>query len=402
MEGPLVGIQVLEVANYIAVPSATAMMADMGAQVIKVEPLDGDVYRYQSRDEEFDFDFPINYSFELDNRGKRSITLDIAKEEAIEVVWKLAERADVFITNLVPSRTERFRLRFEDLAPRNPRLIYMSFSGYGPAGPDKDRLAFDHTAFWATSGIMSLLSDPEGPPVDLRSGMGDHTSSTLLLAGVLAALLARERSGKGQELSTSLLNMGMWVIGLDIQEVLVSRHEPRRPHRSQALNPLHNTYRAKGGRWFCLVGPHTDDTWARLCRAIDRQDLLEEPRYATLDDRTRRSPELVAELDRVIGAMSLDEVGQRLDSQSLVWAPLRGLLEAVDNPQVRINDFFTTLDHPNYGPYETLDTPIHFSDSEVGAKAVAPELGQHTEEVLLELDYTWDDINKLRDSGAIG
>ncbi|MEE9198634.1 MAG: CoA transferase, partial [Dehalococcoidia bacterium] len=334
MEGPLVGIRALEVANYLAVPSATALMADMGAQVIKVEPLEGDVYRHAARSIEFEFDFPINYAFELDNRGKRSVALDLEKKEAVQVVWRLAERADVFMTNLVPRRKERYRLRYEDLSPRNPRLIYLAFSGYGPEGPEKDRLGFDHTAFWARSGIMSLLSDPDRPPIDLHSGMGDHTSSPLLLAGVLAALLARERSGRGQEVTASLLNMGLWVIGADVQEGLVARREPRRYHRSEAPNPLHNTYRTRDGRWLNLVMLHTDDSWSRLCKALGRDDLLEVSRYGVLEDRTARSSDLVAELDKTFGSMTVEELAPRLDDNSIVWAPMQLLSEVFDDPQV--------------------------------------------------------------------
>ncbi|MCH8086740.1 MAG: CoA transferase, partial [Chloroflexi bacterium] len=185
MEAPLTGIRVVEVANYLAVPSAAALMADMGADVVKVEPLEGDPFRQEIRDADYDFTFPISYAFQLDNRGKRGVALNLRREKAVEVVQKLADEADVFMTNLLPRRLEAFHLRYEDLSPSNPRLIYLAFNGYGPEGPDKDRPAFDYTAFWARSGAMSLFGEPGQPPVNLRSGFGDHTSSPLLLAGVL-------------------------------------------------------------------------------------------------------------------------------------------------------------------------------------------------------------------------
>ena len=189
----------------------------------------------------------LNYAYELDNRGKRSLTLDLTKDEAREVVLKLAETSDVFITNLVPGRLDRFRLRYEDVSPKNPGLIYLSFSGYGDQGPDKDRLGFDYTAFWARSGIMSLIGDPEGPPMLQRGGMGDHTSCLAMAAGVLAARFERERTGKGQELSGSLLNVALWVLGCDIQTALITKEKSTLEPRTNRM-PMWNSYRAKDGK----------------------------------------------------------------------------------------------------------------------------------------------------------
>ncbi|MFQ5873218.1 MAG: CaiB/BaiF CoA transferase family protein [Dehalococcoidia bacterium] len=401
MEGPLAGIRVLEVANFLAVPSAAALMADMGADVIKVEPPEGDTYRLHRGDADFNFDFPTSYGFELDNRGKRSIVLNLRRTEAVEVVWKLAERADVFMTNLLPRRKERYRLRYQDLSRRNPRLVYLVFSGYGPEGPDKDRPAFDYTAFWARSGVMSLYSDPNLPPLQLRPGMGDHAASPLLLAGVLAALLVRERSGKGQEITASLLNMGFWVVAADVQRTLVAGQEPRYYRRATEINPLRNTYRTSDGRWINLVMFDREANWTSLCEALGSEGLVADPRYKTPDDRKARCEELVKDLDKIFASMTMDELASRFDAHGVIWAPKQSLLEAIDDPQVKANDFFKTLQHPTHGPYRTLNTPIHFSDSEVGAKAPAPELGQHTKEVLQELGYTWQEIEDLRSCGAI-
>ena len=196
MSGPLEGIKVLEVANFLAVPSAAAMMADMGASVIKVEPLQGDPWRSIDGNEMFDFEFPISYPFEMDNRGKRGIALDLAKDESTRVMWKLAEKADVFLTNLVPGRLERFRLTYEELSKVNPQIIYLAFNAYGERGPEKDRTGFDLNAFWARSGMCSVMREPGGPPVELRSGFGDHASSPVVLSGILAALIEKERTGK--------------------------------------------------------------------------------------------------------------------------------------------------------------------------------------------------------------
>ena len=401
MEAPLTGIRVVEVANYLAVPSAAVLMADMGADVIKVEPLEGDPFRQEIRDADYDFTFPISYAFQLDNRGKRGVALNLRREKAVEVVWKLAEEADVFMTNLLPRRLEAFHLRYEDLSPRNPRLIYLAFNGYGPEGPDKDRPAFDYTAFWTRSGAMSLFGEPGQPPVNLRSGFGDHTSSPLLLAGVLAALWARERSGKGQQVTASLLNMGMWVIGGDLSRALVVRQQPILHPRAQSPNPLQNTYRTRDAKWINMVMVNSDANWAKLARAIGREDLISDAGSRTVEARKSRAPELVAEIDQIIGALTLEELAPRLDSTGVIWAPMQTLPEAMSDPQVRANGYITTLDHPTHGPFETLETPLKFSDSDVKARTAAPELGQHTEEVLLDLGYSWDDIEELRQDGAI-
>ena len=392
MEGPLDGVRVLEVANYLAVPSAAALMADMGADVIKIEPPGGEVSRPLTRNREFDYDFPTNYLFELNNRGKRSVVLNLKQQKSLEAVWRLAERADVFMTNLLPWRMERYRLRYEDLSPRNPGLVYLAFSGYGPEGAEKDRPGFDHTAFWARSGIMSLFSEPGKPPVDLQIGMGDHSSSPLILAGVLAALLAGERSGQGQKVTTSLLNMGLWIIAADVQDALIARRGPRHYQRTETPYPIYNNYETGDGRWFTLCMDDTDAHWSKVCKAIGREDLSTNPRYGTPEDRSKHSKELVADLDRVFAATTMEDLAPRLNANSVIWGPMQSLLEALDDPQARANGCFTALEHPEHGPYETLDTPIKFSSSEVGARAPAPKAGQHSEEVLLELGYSPQEI----------
>ncbi len=403
MRGPLAGIHVLEVANWIAVPAAAALMADMGASVIKVEPLAGDTWRYFTDipSEEFDYDFSTSYPFQMDNRGKSSVALDLGKAEATEVVGALVEKADVFMTNLVPGRLERFQLRYEDLLPRNPRLIYLAFNGYGPEGPDKDRLGFDISAFWAWSGMMSQFRSPGQIPVILPSGFGDHTTAPLLLSGVLAALWERQRTGKGQKITGSLLNSALWVLGADIAYTLVARREPKLYHRKDRPTLLYNVHRTRDDRWLIVVMDDSDENWAKLCSAVKRDDLSTDPRNGTREQRTSRISELRMELDRAIGSMTLEELWPRLDANGMVWAPMKSLAEIIEDPQVKANQFLTQLEHPNYGVFETIDTPLKFSGSEVGARGPAPELGQHTEEVLRDLGYTWDKITQLKDIGAI-
>ena len=402
MEAPLKGIRVLEVANWLAIPSCAAMMADMGADVIKVEALQGDTFRTEIRDADFAKSFPTSYAFELDNRGKRSIALNLARPKAVEAVHKLASKADIFMTNLIPRRQEAFNLTYEELSKDHPRLIYVSFNGYGTKGPDKDRTGFDYTAFWTRSGAMSLFSRPGKEPVNLRSGFGDHTSSPMLLAGVMTALWAREKTGRGQKVATSLLNMGLWVIGGDLSRSLYARQHPFQWNREESPNPLQNTYQTADGKWINMVSPNTNEKWARFCRALQRDDLITDERYSEPLARRANARELIPELDRVIGSNTLDELSPRLDAEGVIWAPMQDLMDVMSDPQVRANDFIVTVDHPTHGPYETLATPLKFSESEIKPRGAAPEMGQHTEQVLVdELGYSWDDVETLREDGAI-
>ena len=401
MAGPLTGIKVVEVANFLAVPCCAALMADMGADVIKVEPLAGDPYRWMSSDGTYGFEFPINYAFEMDNRGKRGISLDLNKPEASEIVRKLASDADVFVTNLLPRRLEKFGLTYEQISVDNPRLIYLAFSGYGPVGPKKDKLGFDHTAYWASTGLMDLYSQLSSEPIDILNGMGDHTTAPTLLAGVLAAILERQRTGKGRRVTASLLNMGLWVIGADVQEALASGRPLYRRSRVEAVDPLINTYRASDGKWFLMVMPDSDSNWAKLCKAIGHPELIDDPRFATIDGRQSRAPEAIAVLDGIFGEKPIADWVPILDANDVIYAPVREMLDALKDPQVELNDMLRTIEHPQHGPYKILNTPVHLEDTDIGPKSAAPELGQHTEEVLLELGYSWDDITGLQDSGAI-
>ena len=401
MAGPLTGIKVVEVANFLAVPCCAALMADMGADVIKVEPLAGDPYRWMSSDGTYGFEFPINYAFEMDNRGKRGISLDLNKPEASDIVRKLTSKADVFVTNLLPRRLEKFSLTYEQISADNPRLIYLAFSGYGPVGPKKDKLGFDHTAYWASTGLMDLYSQLSSEPIDILNGMGDHTTAPTLLAGVLAAILERQRTGKGRRVTASLLNMGLWVIGADVQEALASGRPLYRRSRVEAIDPLINTYSASDGKWFLMVMPDSDSNWAKLCKAIGHPELIDDPRFATIDGRKSRAPQAIAALDGIFNEKPLADWVPILDANDVIYAPVREMLDALTDPQVELNDMLRTIEHPQHGPYKILNTPVHLEDTDIGPKSAAPELGQHTEEVLLELGYSWDDITGLQDSGAI-
>jgi crotonobetainyl-CoA:carnitine CoA-transferase CaiB-like acyl-CoA transferase len=404
MDGPLDGIRVLEVANWVAAPASAMLLADLGASVIKIEPPQGDISRgYAQSAGSLSAPLPpSNPGFELNNRGKRTMCIDLSHEEGRAIVKDLAVDADVFITNLTPKRVTRFGLGYEALRQLNPRLIYAAVNAYGANGPERDRLGFDYTAFWARSGIMSLVGDRDGPPVVTRPGFGDHTTAIIMAYGIMVALYDRQRTGEGQEIQASLLNSAMWVLGGDIQTALAGRPGLPKHRRAEPRNPLSNPYKAKDDRWIHFQMGAGDRYWPGFCAALQIEHLREDPRFSSMALREKNSAELVPMIDTVIATRTREEWGPLLDAQGLVWSPVQDVKEVIVDPQVRANGYITEVEHPNLGRFETLATPIRFGASAVAARGPAPELGQHTEEVLLERGRSWDDIERLREAGVIG
>jgi crotonobetainyl-CoA:carnitine CoA-transferase CaiB-like acyl-CoA transferase len=403
MKGPLDGIQVLEIANWIAAPAAGTLLADLGASVIKVEPPQGDVHRgYVADTASLSAPPPSSPGFELDNRGKRGICVDLNNAEGRAIVRDLARKADVLITNLTPKRLIRFELGYDGLRSDNPRLIYAAVNAYGSEGPERDRLGYDYTAFWARSGIMSLVGDRDGPPVVTRPGFGDHTTAILLAYGILTALYDRQQTGQGQEIQASLLNTALWVLGSDIQTALAGKSPWPKHARLAPRNPLQNPYCTKDGRWIHLNMPAADRYWPRFCTAFGLECWRDDPRFASLAPRSEHSAELVPLIEAAMAQRTRTEWGAILDEYDLVWAPVQEVDEVIVDPQVRANGYVVTLNHPNLGRFETIATPVRFGASDVAVRGPAPELGQHTEEVLLEQGLSWEEISRLREAGAIG
>ncbi|MDP7546836.1 MAG: CoA transferase, partial [Alphaproteobacteria bacterium] len=293
------GIKVLDAASFIAGPVATTIMADFGAEVIKVEPPMGDGYRAISsvagmpQAEEA-------YHWMVDNRSKRGLSLDLSTEAGREVLYRLAAEADVFVTNFMPSVREKLGLRYEDLAPLNPRLIYGSMSAYGENGPEAGTTGFDTTAYWARSGLMDLVRpDPHGDPARSMPGMGDHPTGVALLSAILLALYRRERTGKGGMAHTSLLANGMWSNAYMAQAALCGADVPMRPRRETAANALSNHYRTKDDRWFILTAANEEKEWHRFPSAVGHPELAGDPRFVSQQERQKNASVLVAILDEI-------------------------------------------------------------------------------------------------------
>ncbi|MER3449046.1 MAG: hypothetical protein C4315_04470 [Chloroflexota bacterium] len=399
MPGPLEGVKVLEIANWVAGPSACAILSELGADVIKVEPPEtGDAMRSitTSRRGVVPYTGGVNVAIEQDNRGKRSIAVDLSRPEGQEVVHRLAARSDVLVTNLIPQRRERYRLRYEDLAPQNPRLIYVALTGYGPEGPDRDRPGFDYAAFWARSGIMATLGEPDAPPVQQRPGMGDHTTSLAIVSAVAVALYEREKSGLGQQVDCALFHTGLWVLSMDVVAALKERAAVERVSRKEVTNPLFNYYRTADGKWIQLVMPVSDPFWPGVCRALGLAELIDDPRFSSHGRRMENCRELIKIFEERFLSLPRAEWGERLDAEGCIWAPVQTLDEVIEDPQAHANGYFVTLKHPSGEDYQVVAAPLKFRRTPGQVKGPAPEVGQDTELILLELGYEWDQIERLK------
>ncbi|MFN0094415.1 MAG: CaiB/BaiF CoA transferase family protein [Dehalococcoidia bacterium] len=401
MAAPLDGVRVLEVANWLAAPAAAAMMADMGADVIKVEPPGGDPYRATGVKIGFDIPFAMNYSFQLDNRGKRSITVDLDKPGGAETVRELAKTADIFITNLLPERRARYGLTFEDLKAVSPKVAYVLLSGYGSEGPESWRPGFDHAAFWAASGIMGLMGEPTEAPPDCRSGQGDHTTSLNILAASLAALRMAEVTGEAQFVETCLQVSGMWTIAADYASTLASGVDPKRASRNAPRTPITNHFQCGDGRWIQFAMPKPFPAyWPRFAKAVGKPEWAD--LAPDLEALRKHNVAWVAELDGVFATKPLAEWGAIFDEAGIIWAGVATPLEVAASPQVQQMGWITELDHPVHGPFKTLNTPFRMHGTDTGARGPAPEAGANTEAVLREAGWREEQLAELAAAGVFG
>jgi crotonobetainyl-CoA:carnitine CoA-transferase CaiB-like acyl-CoA transferase len=381
----LTGLRVVEIGVWVAAPSAGALLADWGADVIKVEPPSGDPMRSAFGSLGIGKDFP-NPAFAQDNRGKRSVVLDLRLPEAREHLEQLLATADVFLTNLRPDALDSLGLEPEATVGRHPRLVYCSVSGYGLRGEDRNRPAYDIGAFWARSGLSVQLANSEGVPLNARGGIGDHISGLAALAGLLAAVLEQRQTGRGRVVEVSLLRTGTYVLGWDLslQETVgkVAKAEAR--HSNQT--PLMNSYRTKDGRWLFFTGLEADRHIDPVLRALGRPELRDDPRFENARALRQNRTDVIAVLDDIVGECTLDEWAERLDAEGVWWAPAQGPANVLEDPQLAANDGFLTLPpDPDGRIRRSINGPVSFSDVPVDRAAPAPLLGEHTDEVLTEL-----------------
>ena len=359
MPGPMEGIKVVEMGVWVAGPAAAGILADWGADVIKIEPPGlGDPARSFSKMLGGDLD--INPPIEMDNRSKRSVVLDLGTDAGMKIALELIAEADVFVTNLRPGALERLKLDHETLLARHPRLIYGGITGYGMAGPDRDRAAYDIAAVWARSGIANALSAPGQNPPFQRGGMGDHGAGLALAGAISPALFARERSGQGQFVSTSLLRQGIYTMSFDLAVNLRFGVEIQSANRETMGSPTVNCYQDKEGRWFWIVGLEGERHWPPLARAVGHPEWIEDERFSTLASRAMNAAELIKALDEIFATRTRDDWAVIFDAEEdFWWAPVQNYGEVLADPQVHA--IHGLVDVPDEGGTTLLpSTPADF------------------------------------------
>ena len=386
--GPLAGVRVVELGVWVAGPAAAGLMADWGADVVKVEPPAGDPQRrvFGALGVADQQGVP---PFEIDNRGKRSVVLDLQTDEGRQRMEQLLVDADVFVTNVRPDALSRLGLAHDEVLSRHPRLVYASLTGYGLAGPDANRAGYDIGAFWARSGVAHTFVPPDQLPPGLRSGMGDHITGMALLSGITAKLFERERSGRGGLVATSLLRTGMYTLGWDIGVALrYGKRESTRP-RERNRAPLMNCYRARDGRAFWLLLLEADRHWPKLLAALGRPELGEDERFVDARSRNVHAEALIATLDEEFARFDSAELTARFDAHDVWWAPINSIFDVIADPQAQAAGAFVDMaPHPGEGPYRAVNGPVDF-DGRACTPGPVPRLGEHTAEVLTELDRRW-------------
>ena len=403
MDRPLTGFRVVELAMWVAGPSTAAVLGDWGADVIKLEePTGGDPIRGMTTRAITNPNASVRPPYELDNRNKRSVAVDVRKPDGRDFAIRIIERADVFITSLRLDALERMKLDYQTLSAINPRLIYASLNGYGHRGPDRLRPAYDYAAAWARSGLMATIQEPGLPPPAQRPAMIDHAAGLGLAGAISAALLARERTGRGREVKVSLFSMGLWMNATDLTIGLMTGRTPVSESRTDRINPLWSSYACKDGKWIYFVMVQADRFWQQFCAALGKPEWVDDPRFANAGVRAKNCTAMTALIDEVVATRTRSEWSPVFDRHELIWAPVNTDDEVLNDPQAHAIGAFAQVDHPHVPDSRVVNSPIEFSGVEPKPHRVAPELGQHTEEVALEVGLSWEDIGRLKDSGAIG
>jgi crotonobetainyl-CoA:carnitine CoA-transferase CaiB-like acyl-CoA transferase len=401
MTGPLDGVRVLEVAMYGFVPSGGAVLADWGADVVKVEhAVTGDPQRGLRLTGAYKVDGDPNPNFEHANRGKRSIGLDVSTPEGVGVLYELAARADVFLTNFLPGARKRFKIDTGDIRAVNPKIIYARGSALGPRGEESVKGGYDMTAFWCRAGTAATITPPGiegmiGPP---GPAYGDTISGTNLAGGIAAALLARERTGEPSVVDVSLLGSGLWSLG---HTVALTKHlgqlmvNPPPGVHGSPINPLVGVYPTADGRYISLVMMQASKFWADVCRHMELEKYIDDPRFATDESIAHNTPAAVQILADAMAKRPLAEWSERFATLAGPWAPVQDTLQAAEDAQVRANEYLVRA-----GELELVTNPVQF-DVAAPQTRPAPGFAEQTDEILLELGLDWDRIIELKTVGAV-
>jgi formyl-CoA transferase len=393
------GIRVIDAASFIAGPVATTVMADFGADVIKIEPPGGDTYRTRGAGYP---PSPVNFPWIVDNRSKRGVAIDLRAEAGQGLLHRLVRGADVFVTNVPLDNRARLRVRYEDLEPLNPRLVYASVTAYGETGEEAARPGFDSTALWARTGLMDLVRpSPDAPPTRSLPGMGDHPTGMSLFGAIMAALYQRERTGRGAMVATSLMANGLWWNAIQAQGILCGARTEIRPPREESLNALSNHYRCRDGRWFLMAHTADERRWEPFATAIGCGDLLVDARFATLKRRRTHARALTAVLDEVFAKRDWDEWRGILEATGVAVGVVATLDDIPRDAQMRASGALVPIADPRAGATLTVNSPLSISGQDKVPPAMAPGLGEHTVEVLREAGVDEAEIARLLESRVI-
>ena len=392
------GLKVVDMASFIAGPSAAVILSDFGADVIKVEPPAGDSWRRAHK-------LPPQpqakepYQWHLANRNKRGITLDLKSPGARQVLERLVKWADVLIVNTPHPARKRLNLEYDDVVRWNPRLIYADLTGFGEKGPDANLPGFDITSYWARSGLLSMTRDLGAPPTWPVAGSGDNATAVGLYSAIVTALYRRERTGKGSYVTTSLLAEGVWAASVSIQAALCEAKFFGLHDRKNPANAAMNVYRASDETWFVLIV--TSDKLSAVAKALGRADLLTDPRFSDPTKLMQNMPQLTAILDEIFSAKPMAHWYEVFSGVHVTFGAVRGPQEVINDPQLRLNDIIVPLEGAGGKLTSTISSPIQVHGVTKVAARGAPEIGEHNEEVLKQLGFSMDEIDGLHATGAV-
>ncbi len=389
-------LKVVDAASFLAGPGAATVLGDYGADVIKIEALQGDGYRTLKGSH------PIDYNWQLTSRNKRSVALNLDEADGRGVLHRLVQDADVVVVNYVGSQLARFGLEYETLKALNHRLVYAHLTGFGTKGPGASKRGFDSTAWWARSGMMEMVREPGQQPLMGIPGFGDHSSAMALFGAIMMGLYRRERTGEGGYVATSLAANGVWANGMSLQGVIAGFDLAEKRQQKGWLNPFSSVYPTSDGRHVLLTIINPDREWPLLCAALGHNEWLDDPRFATLRDLFHNRADLISAVASVTGQLTLDDLCVRLDQARVTYEVVRRMSEVVQDEQLFANDVLvhTGSDDPSYPV--TIANPVTVAGEGKRSSGPAPAVGAHSVEVLKEHGFSGDQIDDLIGRGVVG
>ncbi len=402
MASPLEDITVIEIDSWMASPSSGAILSDLGAKVIKIEPPTGDPMRNMSRPVKTDRDLgDYDFQFDVDNRGKQSIQIDLTRPEGSKLVARMCVSANIFMCNLLQERQLKYALDPASLFAANPGLVHATLTGYGTTGPDHGRPGYDVTAFFGRSGLYDASREgAEGTVPQARPAQGDHVTGLAFATAILAALRHAERTKQGQIVETSLYETAVWTQASDYAVTAVDKAPVRKRARHEMLTPTANRYPCGDGKWVVFNMPEVS-AWPKFCKALGLEKWLEDERYADPGSRYRNMEALTNGIDEALSIRGRDDWGHIFDKAGLIWGPVLALHEVPDDAQAKAINMFPLINDKTIGEYPTVGIPMRFATADVGPRSPAPKLGEHTREVLNAFDLAEDEIEALFSDGVV-